>query len=172
MPQLPDQNPILIAFAIVFNSLSNLPVILYFKMVKDHNVKLSIKNRSGFTTTYAGDWFDSGRLADDYNWPGTISNDDHQEILCYERDWSAAGCSGYVQYNMSGTVLTIAFSNPSVGTNKLGVGTTGKDVWDDMDNHSYQPFVIKITIAGKELNFNCQCTGGSTNSAEVSIFQA
>ena len=63
-----------------------------------HNVKLSIKNRSGFTTTYAGDWFDSGRLADDYNWPGTISNDDHQEILCYERDWSAAGCSGYVQY--------------------------------------------------------------------------
>jgi len=141
-------------------------------MVKDHNVKLSINNHSGFEMTYAGDWFDHGRLANSFKWPRTISNDDHRLILCYERDWSLAGCSGYVQYKMSGTVITIGFSNPTFGTNKLGVGTTGKGVWDDMGNHSYQPFVIKIQIDGKELNFNCQCTGGTTNVAEVSIFQA
>lgn len=32
------------------------------------------------------------------------------------------GCSGFVQYKMNGSVATIAFSNPSVGHNKLGFG--------------------------------------------------
>ena len=39
-----------------------------------------------------------------------------------------AGCSGYVQYAMSGVILTIGFSNPSVGNNKVGVGFSGKVV--------------------------------------------
>ena len=39
-----------------------------------------------------------------------------------------AGCSGYVQFRISGIILTIAFSNPSVGNNKVGVGMSGKMV--------------------------------------------
>ena len=39
-----------------------------------------------------------------------------------------AGCSGYVQYEISGQVLTIGFSNPSAGKNKVGIGLTGKKV--------------------------------------------
>ena len=39
-----------------------------------------------------------------------------------------AGCSGYVQYKVLGVVLTIGFSNPSVGNNKVGVGLSGKQV--------------------------------------------
>jgi hypothetical protein len=34
--------------------------------------------------------------------------------------------------------MTIAFSNPAAGTNKLGLGKGGKAVWDNMGNHDYQ----------------------------------
>lgn len=141
-------------------------------MVKDHNVKLEIRNNSGFDMTYKGDWYDSGRLADTYSWPKSIPSGDHATILSYESDWSAAGCSGYVTYAMGGEQVTIAFSNPSVGTNKLGVGTNGKGVWDHMGDHDYQPFVVQITINGARLNFNCKCTGSSTNTATVDISRA
>ena len=141
-------------------------------MVKDHNVKLEINNKSGFNMTYKADWYDSGRLADDYSWPKSISNGDHATILSYEKDWSWAGCSGYVTYSMGGDAVTIAFSNPSSGANKLGVGTDGKGVWDDMGNHDYKPFVVQITINDVRLNFNCKCTGGSTNNATVDISAA
>ena len=46
---------------------------------------------------------------------------------------------------MDGTEVTLAFSNPLVGCNKLGAGVNGKGVWDDMDKHSYTLFVEKIT---------------------------
>ena len=108
--------------------------------------------------TYKSDWYDSGRLADDFSWPKSIPNEDHETILSYEKDWSWAGCSGYVTYEMGGVQVTIAFSNPSVGSNKLGVGTNGKGVWDDMDDQDYKQFVVPITINGETLNFNCKCT--------------
>ena len=76
----------------------------------------------------------------------------------------------YVTYTIGGTDLTIAFSNPSAGTNKLGVGTTGKDVWDNMSNHDYGPFTVKITLHDKtKLAIECQCSGGETNSCTVKI---
>lgn len=141
-------------------------------MVKTHNVLVKISNKSGFDMTYKDDWYDSGRVADGFSWPKSISNDDHQDVLNYERDYSLFGCSGYVTYGMGGVNVTIAFSNPSVGSNKLGVGTDGKGVWDDMDNHDYDPFVVQITVGDVRLNFNCKCTGGSTNTATVDITPA
>ncbi len=72
-------------------------------MVKNHNIKLTINNESRFEMTYVGDWFDSGRLADTYSWPQTIPKGDKPVTLCYEKDSSLAGCSGYVQYSMNGT---------------------------------------------------------------------
>ena len=92
-------------------------------------------------------------------------------ILNYERDWALAGCSGYVTYRMFDTDITIAFSNPSVGNNKLGVGTSGKRVWDYSSDHGYDKFTINVdTSNGKvKLQFDCKCTGGSTNICTVNI---
>ena len=72
--------------------------------------------------TYVTHWFDSGRVADHFEWPKCIKPADDHTIVCYERNWSMAGCSGYVQYLVNGNTVTIAFSNPSVGNNKVGVG--------------------------------------------------
>ena len=82
-----------------------------------------------------------------------------------------AGCSGYVTYIMGQTMVTIAFSNPPIGYNKLGVGisTHGKDVWDEMGDHNHQPFNVILQVDGKNLTFYCQCTGGSTNICTVEI---
>lgn len=140
--------------------------------VKDHNILVKITNNSSIPMKYLREWYDSGRVADGFSWPAVIDRDHPAQVLNYERDWALAGCSGYVEYYMSSTPVTIAFSNPSVGTNKLGVGIGGKSVWDGMDDHNYNPFVVQLTIADKVVHFNCICTGGSTNSAGVTIFSA
>ena len=121
-------------------------------MVKVHNVLVKISNKSGFDMTYKDDLYDSGRVANGYSWPKSIPNGDHQDVLSYEKDNSWAGCSGYVTYDMGGVDVTVAFSNPSSGSNKLGVGTNGKGVWDGMNNHDYEPFVVQITVDGVRLN--------------------
>jgi len=59
-----------------------------------------------------------------------LNQEKKKDVLSYELDWLMAGCSGYVTYRMFDTNITIAFSNPTVGGNKLGVGTGGKRVWD------------------------------------------
>ncbi len=138
-------------------------------MVKEHNIKLTINNESRFEMTKVGDWFDSGRLADTYNWPQTIAEGDKAVTLCYESDWSLAGCSGYVQYSMNGTDVTIAFSNPAVGTNKLGVGTNGKSVYEGMSDGDYKQFSIRCKVGDSAVYFNCQCSGGDTNVATVTV---
>ena len=139
-------------------------------MAKSHVVLLTITNKSGSDLNFSGDWFDSGRVADGYSWPAVIANGDHQTIECYEKDSALAGCSGYCTYKMAGgTAVTIAFSNPSAGSNKLGVGTDGKSVWDNMDNHDYKPFVVAFTANGKAFFANCACTGGDVNTATVLI---
>ena len=82
-----------------------------------------------------------------------------------------AGCSGYVTYKIFDTDITIAFSNPASGSNKLGVGAGGKWVWDNMDKHGYKEFTEKIDSRDRKtsLLFDCQCTGGSTNTCTVDV---
>ncbi len=141
-------------------------------MVKAHNVKLNITNHTAYVMTGKTNWFDSGRVADNWSWPQTISNGEDKTILCYEKNWSWAGCSGYVTYTMGGTDVTIGFSNPGNGTNKLGVGTNGKTVWDHISSHDYKSFVQTVTLQnGVGLNFVCKCSGGSTNVATVTVTQ-
>jgi len=141
-------------------------------MAKTHVVLLTITNKSGHDLNFEGDWFDSGRVADGYSWPKVITNGDHQTIECYERDSSLAGCSGLCTYGLSGTPVTIAFSNPVAGHNKLGVGTDGKSVWDNMDYHDYKDFVVSFQAAGVNYYANCRCTGGDVNTATVLIIPA
>lgn len=141
-------------------------------MAKSHVVRLTITNESGHPLIYSGAWFDSGRLADHESWPTPIKNGDHQRIEMYERDWATAGCSGYGQYTLNGVTVTIAFSNPSAGSCKLGVGLSGKGVWENMEGHDYKPFVQEFTIGGVKYYANCQCTGGDVNLATVKIAPA
>lgn len=91
-------------------------------MVKNHTIKLTITNETNFVMTYISEWFDSGRLADSFEWPEAIRSKETVTVVLYEKNFSIAGCSGYVQYLMGGAPVTIAFSNPSVGMNKVGVG--------------------------------------------------
>lgn len=142
-------------------------------MVKEHNVRVTIVNKSGLPLTYKAAWYDSGRLADTYEWPN-MEGHDKADILNYERDNSLAGCSGYVQYEIGGVLIAFGFSNPVWGWNKLGVGTGGMEVWDNMTDRDYKPFVekIKVNKGNVELNFNCQCTGGTTNHCTINIFRA
>ena len=86
---------------------------------------------------------------------------DHVEVLSYEIDRSLVVCSGYVTYIINRQPLLNAFSNPPIGFNKPGVGisTHGKDVWDDMGDHNYNPFNVILPVNGKNLMFYCQCTG-------------
>ena len=140
-------------------------------MVKEHNVKVKIINNTRFGMRYFSQWYDSGRPADGFSWPQFIRSGETSVVLNYERDWALAGCSGYVTYEVDGTNITIGFSNPSVGTNKLGVGTQGKGVWDTMSSHDYQPFesFVRTRNSSAVLLFNLKCTGGSTNVCDVTM---
>ena len=140
-------------------------------MGKAHSVVLIITNKSGHDMTYKTDWFYSGRVSNGFGWPTAIPNGATDvQIPCYERDGSMAGCSGYVTYDLFGTDVTIAFSNPAVGYNTLGVGITGKSVWEEKGCQNYGQFEVNITLHdGTKLLIKCQCSGGATNSCSVKI---
>ena len=144
-----------------------------YKMVKEHNCLVKIYNGpNSRDMTFVRDWYDSGRVADGFSWPNTINPGQETIVLSYERDWSWAGCSGYVTYNMFDTDITIAFSNPLIVSNKLGVGTGGRGVWENMwDSHDYKEFTVNIDASNgnAKMQFDCQCTGGRTNTCTVKV---
>ena len=142
------------------------------KMVKSHNCLVKISNGpKSSDMTYVRDCYIHGRLADGSSWPKTIKPGQESDVLSYELDWSWAGCSGYVTYNMFHTDITIAFSNPSVGDNKLGVGKGGQDVWMEMRSHGYNKFTVHVgnSDGRAKLQFDCKCTEGITNTCTVNI---
>lgn len=136
-------------------------------MAKTHVVKLTITNNTGYTMSNPTSWFDSGRVADGWNIPTTISPGTTQVVEMYELDSSLAGCSGFISYTMNAAVVTIAFSNPVSGSNKLGCGNGTKSVWDNMDNHDYEPFTETFTINSVGFTANESCTEGDVNQATV-----
>ena len=138
-------------------------------MVKTHNCRVKIENKTMFRMTYVRDWYGSGRVADGFKWTD-IAPDGHLIVNNYERDSALAGCSGYVTYQIGGTEFSIAFSNPSVGKNKLGVGLDGRRTWDSMSYHNYKPFVNDVDLGGGViLVCICQCTAGDTNHCAVEV---
>ena len=134
-------------------------------MVKSYNCLVKIHNGTKSDMTYVEAWYNSGRVADGFSWPEIIKAGQEITILNYEKDYSLAGCSGYVIFKMFGTDITIAFSNAVFETNKLGVGTGGMRVWDDMRTHHYSKYTEKID----SLQFDCRCTPGTTNTCEVKV---
>ena len=135
-------------------------------MSKTHSCLVKIINGPDSSDmTYVADWYLHGRLAEGFSWRETIKPGEKKDVLSYELDWSFAGCSGYVTYRMFDTNITIAFSNPTVGGNKLGVGTGGKKVWDMMRSHGKDEFTVHVDASDRKtrLKFDCKCTAGTTN---------
>ena len=162
----------LLTFSPKVHSKTNSLQLCRHKMVKTHNCLVKISNGpTSSDMTYVEDWYEHGRLAEGFQWPTTIKPGQESDVLSYELDWSWAGCSGYVTYNMFDTDITIAFSNPSVGFNKLGVGTGGKSVWEWMSSHDYNNFTVNVDASNEraKLQFDCKCTEGTTNVCTVNI---
>jgi len=85
---------------------------------------------------------------------------------------------------MGNIAITIAFSNPPIGCNRLVFGgskhagehmwgahdggkNTGQCVRDQMENHHYKPFIVVLTVSGKRLEFDLQCTECTTNVCTI-----
>lgn len=139
-------------------------------MVKTHNCQVKIENKTMFLMTFVREWYDSGRVADGFTWTD-VAPDGCLMVNNYERDSSLlTGCSGYVTYRMIDTEFSIAFSNPSVGTNKLGVGLDGGRTWENMSCHNYKPFDEYVELGGGViLVCHCECTSGDINNCLVEV---
>ena len=99
-----------------------------------------------------------------------VKNNDVGDFLSQECDFSLLGCSGYVKYRIGDEMVTIAFSNPQVGVNKLNVGNGGEEVWQSMDNQDYDKFERSINVTSEiKLTFDCQCTPCETNVCVIIV---
>lgn len=137
-------------------------------MSKSHVVMLTIINNSPEDFDSFGSWFDSGRFADGWNLPDRVASGSTCVLAMNEKDWALAGCSGYINFEKGGFYVTVAFSNPSSGENKLGVGSgIGGSTWENMSSHDYDPFTVSFKSGRSALVANCRCTGGSVNEALV-----
>ena len=134
-----------------------------------HAVELTVVNKTGIKLYGPSAWLESGQLAPAWFWPQSIpANGGRLYVELYEKDFRAGtGCSGYVNYTLNGGYITFAFSNPYYGTNKVGVGTGGKSVWNNMGNHGYKPFTKKFTVDGVKLKAVASATGGTHNKATI-----
>ena len=141
-----------------------------------HGIQLVIANNTKCSFNRPEEWFNSGGIASGSSIPNTINPGD-KHVIDMEGSGFLKGCSGYISYWIaipeSNDILdrfSIAFSNPASGTNKLGVGIDGNKVWNDMSNHDYKPFDIRISYPGYSLLAKMLCTGGSTNRATVELY--
>lgn len=132
-----------------------------------HQIKLTIKNDTKYPLTNPQTWFDSGGV--DKGFYFSDVNPGKELVILMSRGILPTGCSGYVTYSFNGGFLTIAFSNPKVGSNKLGCGNSGKEVWHKMSSHDYKSFVQEFVINGVTVVANESCTGGSLNQAVVQL---
>ena len=133
-------------------------------MTKTHKVRVIIFNKSGLDMIYKEDKYYHGEIAPSSRKWMDIKNDDVGDFLSQECDYSILGCSGYVTYRIGDEILTIAFSNPEVGANKLNVGTGVEGVWESMSSLGYDKFERPIDgTSGNGVTCDCQCTPGRTN---------
>lgn len=130
---------------------------------------LQVVNASGKTMMFKGVTYIRG-AAISPGWPTGINSEDRAIV---QSAGVLTGVSGYATYELDSTDITIAFSSPSVGTNKLNVGCSGKQVWDRMDSKDYKPWAKRITTqGGTTLNISLKCSSGPVNNAIVELFYA
>ncbi|MES9841239.1 MAG: hypothetical protein ABW134_11855 [Candidatus Thiodiazotropha endolucinida] len=141
----------------------------------DHYVNLHITNNTNIDFHLVDSWYDSGGMNG-----GVDTNILKNSKVIIPFSPYSAGVSGYcVWWANDGSPLCIAFSNPVWGTNKLGVAiaddlpyggeTPQKELWDDMTNHDYKPFVADLHGSSFDIKANCCCTGGGTNNCTITL---
>lgn len=140
-----------------------------------HKAQLSITNNTKYTLTYQYGWFAAGGpQGPPYSFPATIAPNSGPSISNWESGYQGTTLSGYAIYMATpGNIpITFAFSNPAIGTNKLGVGIASgngqggnNSVYENMSSHDYNPFqeFFSVFVA------NCSCTDGDLNYAKVSL---
>jgi hypothetical protein len=148
-----------------------------------HKIELTVTNNIGedLIPKPMYNWFDSGGMKTPQS---SILNGYASTVSFQENDY-LKGCSGYIVYAgiQTGNLLFIAFSNPAIGKNKLGVDdlypttdTTeisahGDNLWGGMSDHSYDPFTEDLFYF-KHAKAECQCSGGKTNEAKVHLIRS
>ena len=138
-------------------------------MTKSHIVDLAITNGTGTTLNYSDDWFDSGRLADGNSWPASITSGATAKVRCYEKDASAAGCSGWVKYQLGGVSFYFCFSNPVYGPNGIDIGTS-TSVWNSMTGHYDCPVKRALFVQDSRwLVADILSSGGDDNQASWNL---
>ncbi|MFM0140651.1 PLL family lectin [Caballeronia grimmiae] len=138
-------------------------------MTKEHVVELTIENNTDSDLQWKQDWFGSGRLADNNSWPQQISAGTTAKITCYEKDWALAGCSGWTKYEIRGRGVFFCFSNPTVGTNGIAMGTEDS-AWDDMTGRYDNGITVPLQIDGNLwLKGHICSTGGDHNYATFNL---
>lgn len=136
-------------------------------------VEVEIENHSGRTLLFRRDWYNHGYV-EEPGWPEGIRNGEKVKVKSVGRMLSAFGVSGLVTYEVegTGTPLTIAFSCPSLGTNKVGAGTGGMRVWDEMTNNEYDLEASLVQAGSCKLNVAFQSCSGIAAMAQVKIYPA
>ena len=139
-------------------------------MTKIHKVRVIIFNKSGLDMVYKAENYIHGEIAASSRKWMDVKNNDVGDFLSQETDFSLVGCSGFVTYRVGDKLVTIAFSNPQVGVNKLEVGTEGEGVWEKMNSQGYDKFERPINVTPEiGLTFHCQCTPGETNVCVIFV---
>ena len=141
-------------------------------MVKQHINQVTLTNNTKSIWTFNHEWFDSGRRADDVEWPQQIFPGQSPTIETYERDSGFTGCSGWVSYKVNGVDLFFAFSNPLetvvFAKNKIGLGLDDT-IWDDMDDQYFGKSDTFPLPSGDYLIYDISSTSGITNYANFAI---
>ena len=109
-----------------------------------------------------------GEVLEPSGWPAVIAD---QQDVAVRSEGFVVGVSGMVTYELDGTDVTIAFSSPPIGSNKLNVGCTGRLVWKEMKGRS-QSWATTMKTRGLVLHVGMQCTQGPVNNADVDIFKS
>jgi hypothetical protein len=139
-------------------------------MSKIHVVQVTIHNQTDAVLEFVNEWFDSGRVADGNSWSKKIAPGQTAGTTCYEKDWSMAGCSGWVQYKINGAPVFFAFSNPTSGSNGIEIGRD-TNAWNNMEGHYGCGIKRAVQLQNDVtwLSANIVSSGGTVNQAVFTL---
>lgn len=110
-------------------------------MSKANVVQVHILNHTNRTLNYVTDSYREGRSANN-DWPTTVAPKNEVSVTCYEKDWSAAGCDGWVNYTIDGMKVYFLFANvqrivtiPGFITHRIEAALEPSSVQDKMRSY-------------------------------------
>ncbi len=136
-----------------------------------HVVMLTITNNTNYLMDNPTINFDSGKLDPSSSIPETIPAHTTANVIIFsDKDMSIAGVSGWLQYNTNGGTIGFGFSNPLIGTNKIGTAQDGPTAYNTMDDWDYQQHSQTFTVNGNQYVAIEQATGSGVNTAYSKVY--